>query len=83
MVAVAALAVVPAGQVDTSGFAVTLDKAIRTLVDIWRDEERDMNRVHIAVKNVPYSDTGFRVPFPPGTHLHHRLLLIDKNTRSF
>lgn len=34
MVAVAALAVVPAGQVDTSGFAVTLDKAICTLIDI-------------------------------------------------
>lgn len=50
MVAIAALAVVPAGQVDTSGFAVTLNKAICTLIDIWRDEERrGMNRVHVAV----------------------------------
>lgn len=50
MVAIAALAVVPAGQVDTSGFAVTLNKAICTLIDIWRDEERrGMNRVRVAV----------------------------------
>lgn len=34
MVAVTALTVVPAGQVDTSGFTITLDKAVRTLVNI-------------------------------------------------
>lgn len=34
MVAITTLAVVPAGQVDTSGFAVTLNKAICTLIDI-------------------------------------------------
>lgn len=44
MVAVAALAVVPAGQVDTSGFAVTLDEAICTLIDICRDEHSHVNR---------------------------------------
>lgn len=38
MVAIAALTVVPAGQVDTSGFTVTLDKAICTLINIWREE---------------------------------------------
>lgn len=34
MVAVTALTVVPAGQVDTSGFTITLDKAARTLINI-------------------------------------------------
>lgn len=70
MVAIAALAVVPAGQVDTSGFAVTLNKAICTLIDIWRDEERrDMNRVHITVLK------RFCTVKP-----HLQLLLTDKNT---
>lgn len=40
MVAVAALAVVPAGQVDTSGFTVTLHKAICALINICREEQR-------------------------------------------
>lgn len=66
MVAIAALAVVPAGQVDTSGFAVTLNKAICTLIDIWRDERRgDMNRVPVAVLKP-----------------HLQPLLAGKNTRS-
>lgn len=30
-----ALAVVPAGQVDTAGVVVALDQALCTLVDIW------------------------------------------------
>lgn len=34
MVAITALTMVPAGQVDTSGFTVTLDKAICALVNI-------------------------------------------------
>lgn len=34
MVAIAALTVVPAGQVDTSGFTITLDKAVCTLINI-------------------------------------------------
>lgn len=34
MVAITALTVVPAGQVDTSGFTIALDKAVRTLINI-------------------------------------------------
>lgn len=47
MVAVAALTVVPAGQVDTSGFTVTLHKAICALINICKEEQR-----HIHANNV-------------------------------
>lgn len=39
MVPIPALTVIPAGQVDTSGFTVALDKAVRTLINIWRRRE--------------------------------------------
>lgn len=39
MVPIPALTVIPAGQVDTSGFTVALDKAVRTLINIWKRRE--------------------------------------------
>lgn len=50
MVAITTLTVVPAGQVDTSRFTITLDKAVRTLINIWwrRDTMKHPCEVNIS-----------------------------------
>lgn len=55
MVAVAALAVVPAGQVDTSGFTVTLHKAICTLINICRGEQQDIHTNSVTVSEIVFT----------------------------
>lgn len=48
VVAVSALAVVPAGQVDAAGTAVTLDEALGALVDVCVAEKTERG-CHISV----------------------------------
>lgn len=65
-----ALAVVPAGQVDTAGVVVALDQTLRTLVDIWGHTRRYQSTnitpsIAASFVFVPILDTcpiGFKCP---------------------